>query len=163
MLTRLDDRHRDVMDAFRAWIESAAEGELGLTGGRRYDRRDERTLATHWPANGHLWYEIAVLPFLPQVRVAMVTDDPYRSRDFERMIEDSGNTRREFVALGFRTAGLDWREPPVEHYCERGTRFFFATPLDLDTIDRLAEAALREKVLKMLAGYRHAFSGTATA
>jgi len=158
----LDEQTRQIIRAFRAWIESAVND--GLRSVEHHDREDESLLATRWKVNNHLWYEMTVRPFLPQVRVGVMTDDPWRSGDFERMIADAGFTIQEFVALGFEAAGLDWPDPPVEHYRERGEEwgecFYFVTPLDLSSIEQLADEAFREKASRILAGYRHAFSGT---
>ncbi len=156
----LDDRARQIVREFRAWIISAVGGELQFRAMECRDREDESTLGTRWEVDHHLWYEIAIRPFLPQVRIAILTDDPWRSRDFEQMIEGATLTVQEFVGLGFESAGLAWRDPPVEHYCEKGRHYYFATPLDLESIDQLTDQAFREKTRKVLDGYCRAFSGT---
>ena len=154
----LDDHQRQIIDAFRTWIESAVDDELRSI--ERHDREDESVLATRWKVNNHLWYEVAVRPLLPQVRIGVMTDDPWRSKDFEQMIADSSLTIQEFVGLGFEAAGLDWPDPPVEHYREWDRYFYFVTPTDLKSIEQLADEAFREKASRILAGYQHAFSGT---
>ena len=154
----LDAPTRRIVDAYRAWVESTVSADLPLAVLERHDREDGSTLASRWKVDHRLWYEIAVRPFLPQVRVAMLTDDPWRSRDFEQMIEASSLTLEEFVAQGIEAAGLAWRDPPVEHYCEWRTWFYFATPLDLKSIDLLADEAFRQKTHRVLMGYHHAFS-----
>jgi hypothetical protein len=151
-----------LVEGFRTWIERAVTN-LGLFGEvSRHDRDDHSTLATRWTWDRDIWLEIAVRPFLPQVRVGLVTVDRWKSDDFEQMIENSGDTLQEFVQLGFKTAGLDWHDPPVEHYCHKNSLFHFATPLDLRALEQLTDDEIRAKVCKMVTGYHRAFSGTAT-
>jgi len=153
----LDDVQKARIEAFRAHIEEAVLREHGWDAPQRHDRQDGSTLATRYPVREHVWIEYAVRPFLPQVRVGLLTDDRWLSEEFEQRIEDSGDTMTEFVGLAFETAGLDWSDPPVEHYREGGTHFYFATPLDLQRLEELDEPAVRDKVRRMLAGYREAF------
>jgi hypothetical protein len=155
----LSDEQRGMIDDFRGWIEqhmgrNAQWGQL-----ERHDREDGSTLATRWPAGEHLWYEVALRPFLPQVRVGILTDDRWKSEELEQKIEDSGDSMSEFIEMGFEAAGLEWPEPPVEHYREQATHFYFATPLDLSELADVADEAIRRKVLQMLEGYYHAFGG----
>ena len=63
----------------------------------------------------------------------------------------------EFVELGFDEAGLEWKSPPVEHFRDAGTHFYFATPLDLAEIAELETDEPRGKALRMLEGYLIAF------
>lgn len=156
----LTDTQRAIISDFRAEVEA----RIGASGGEspaRCDREDESTLVTRWPAGEHVWYELAVRPFLPQVRVAVLTDDRWKSEEFEQKIEDSGDTMSEFVELGFDSAGLTWTSPPVEHYREHGKYFYFATPLELESIEQLSSQAMRDKVVQMSAGYRTAFGAEA--
>ncbi len=158
----LDERERQIIEAFRAWLTSTVESRLSLDAGRRFDRRDQWMLVTRWEAQRRIWYEVVIQPTLPALRAGLVTDDPLRSRDFEQMIQQVGLTLQEFVASGLEAAGLAWPTPPVEHYCERGELFHFATPLDLDAIEQLADETTRWNVYKILDGYHRAFSGKAT-
>lgn len=144
---------------FRGWIEHHVNGTVNWGHAERHDREDGSMLATRWPAGEHVWYEVAVRPLLPQVRVSILTDDRWSSEELEQTIEDSGDTMSEFVELGFETAGLEWPAPPVEHYREHAQFFYFATPLDLTAVTDVADEAIRRKVLQMLEGYYHAFSG----
>ena len=158
----LTDPQRRIIQAFRAWIESAIETGSRFGGWERIDRQDESTLITRWAAGQDEFYEVAIRPGLPQVRVGLITEDRYKSRDFEQMIEGSGDTMQEFVALGFETAGLDWAQPPVEHY-RQGQDYYFVTPVDLPSLDQLNDEAFRIKVHLIFEGYYHAFTGTARA
>jgi hypothetical protein len=88
----------------------------------------------------------------------VLTDDVWRSRDFEELVEASDFTLAEFVARGLAEAGLSWADPPVEHYREPGPRYYFATPLDLDGLEQLGDNAFRVRVAQILTGYHHAFS-----
>lgn len=143
---------------FRDWMESAVDRGDALGVPQRQDREDHSTLATRWPAGEHTWLELTVRPFIPQVRSGIMTDDRRKNEQLEQMIEDSGDTVREFVDLGFEAAGLDWSDPPVEHYRDQGKYFYFATPLDLESIRQLGEQSLRDKVKGLLNGYRRAFT-----
>ena len=77
--------------------------------------------------------------------------------ELEQAIQDSGDSMEEFVGVGMNEAGLDWDEPPVEHYRDGGTHFYFATPIDLEHITDLDTDKLRNQVLRMLEGYLIAF------
>ncbi|RME41121.1 MAG: hypothetical protein D6788_01895 [Planctomycetota bacterium] len=159
----LDEEARRRIEAFRAEVEASVARDGRYGAGRRFDREDASTLATRFAAGDHCWFEVAVRPFVPQVRVAILTDDRWKSEEMEQAIQDSGDTMSEFVGLGFEDAGLDWPEPPVEHYREGGTYFYFATPLDLEAISDLDRPDVRNRVLRMLEGYRLAFGPTLTA
>ncbi len=147
------------MHAFREQVERQLAREPGFGAVSRHDRLDRPGLVTRWLADKRVWYELDVRPTLPQVRVGMLTDDAYRSRDFEGLIADSGDTLQELIELGFATAGLTWHEPPVEHYCELGRFFYFATPVDLESLDELGDKALPDRICRMLKGYHLAFTG----
>lgn len=158
-----DEQQRRLADDFRDHIESALAPDEAFGPPIRHDREDGSTLATRWVMEEHVWFELAVRPTLPQMRVGILTDDRWRSEDFEQLIEDSGDTMQEFVELGFETAGLEWLEPPVEHYREHGQFFYFATPVDLKELAQLADEAIRDQAVRMLRGYQLAFSGSAQA
>ena len=147
----------DQISSFRAGIEDGLKGDSRFTGCSRYDRPDGSTLATRWEsaANPHVWFEIAVRPLIPQVRVGILTDDRWKSEDLETKIEESGDTMSEFVELGFDEAGLEWKDPIVEHFREEMKYFYFATALNLSKLEELAGQA--GKVRQMLDGYFHAF------
>ena len=144
---------------FRQWCEQNLQGDERFGAPTRDDRTDHSTLATRWPtkANPQVWLEIAVRPFLPQVRVGLVTDDRWKSEDLEEKIQESGDTMSEFVGLAFEEAGLPWAEPPVEHYRDQGKFFYFATPLELGSLAELTDPHVRDKAKRMLEGYCHAF------
>ena len=153
----MDQAQRERIESFRRVVEAAAGGHSLLGPPLRDDRPDDSTLVTRWPAAEHLWYELAVRPLLPQVRVGIATDDRWKNEDLEDLVESSGDTMSEFVGVAFEDAGLDWPEPPVEHYREHGKLFYFATPLELTSIDQIGEPAVIEKAVQMLDGYVRAF------
>ncbi len=155
----LTDEQKAKIAAFREFVERMVGADERFGACERSDREDLSTLASRWKVEEGVWYELTVRPFLPQVRAGIMTDDRWKSEDFEQKIEDSGDTMQEFVEMGFEAAGLDWVEPPVEHYRDQGRYFYFATPLDLKSLDQLDDTATRDKVLKMIEGYRVAFSG----
>jgi hypothetical protein len=146
------------VNEFRAWLAAQLADDARFTGVTRHDREDGSTLATRWAATDATWFEIAIRPHIPQVRVGVLTEDRWQSEEFEEKIEESGDTMREFVEMGFSDAGLDWADPPVEHYRADLKYFYFATPLELKSIDQLRDGATRSKLLAMLNGYWEAFS-----
>lgn len=153
----LTDPQRACIAAFRDSIESALTDDRRFSAVTRHDRPDGSTLATRWQAAEHVWFELALRPFIPQVRIGILTDDRWKSEDFEDKIEESGDSMSEFVGLGMNEAGLNWDEPPVEHYRADLTHFYFATPLELQSLDDLSQPAVRDRALKMLDGYFRAF------
>ena len=155
----LDERESGLIDEFRIWMESAVSGLLRTSDFNRQDGDDGRLLLTRWPAGRRYWYEIAIRPFLCQVRVGVMTDDVFRSEDLGRLIADSGYTLQEFVVQGFGSVGLEWADPAVEHYCEEGLRYYYSTPMEFGLIDQLGDWGFRDRMLKVLAGYGHAFFG----
>lgn len=157
----LTDEQKQRIAAFREHVEGRLSADARFGGCERSDREDLSTLASRWKVEEGVYYELTVRPFLPQVRAGIMTDDRWKSEDLEQKIEDSGDTMQEFVEMGFEAAGLDWIEPPVEHYRDQGKYFYFATPMDLKSLDQLADAGVRDKTLKMIEGYYAAFSGEA--
>jgi len=156
-----DDQKRQLVSTFRDWIESVVGARLEAGAPERFDRDDARTLLTRWSLEPHFWHEITIRPLLPQVRVGLMTDDRLRSRDFREMVEAGGYTLSEFVAMGCESAGLHWPDPPVEHYREQGDRFRFATPVDLPSIEQLADESFRDRIFRLSIAYDRAFRGTA--
>jgi len=154
---RLTQEQQSTIRRFREAVESYALRELFTGAPVRID--DEAVLASRFSSGPHVWYVLGIQPSLPQFHVGLVTDDPDRSRDFERMIEETGVTIREFVQLGFEAAGLVWRDPPVHHYRDRWNAFFFVTPVDVPSVDVLASPDVVHKAERMLRGYHLAFSG----
>ena len=153
----LDEESRETIEVFREYIEGAVAGDERYGQAERYDRDDDSTLATRFPAGDSCWLEIAIRPLIPQVRVGLLTDDRWKNEEIEQGIQDSGETMEEFVGLGFSEAGLDWPQPPVEHYREGGEFFYFATPLEIDELPDLHWDEPRNKALRMLEGYLIAF------
>jgi hypothetical protein len=100
-----------------------------------------------------LYVQVSLRPLIPQIRIGVVTDDRWKSEEIEQAVQDSGDTMDEFLELGLSDAGLDWEAPPVEHYRDQGKWFSFITPLEIDTIEKLADDAVREKVIQVIKGY----------
>lgn len=153
----LNDVQRRIVRAFRDHIESQWADDARFRGAARADREDESTLSTRWQATDHVWFEVAIRPLVPQVRVGILTDDRWKSEDWEEKIQESGDTMSEFVEMGFHEAGLEWPEPPVEHYRAELKFFYFATPLELERLEQLDDADIRERVKRMLEGYYRGF------
>jgi hypothetical protein len=151
---------RDVIETFRSTFERDLAGDPRFSGMHRHDRSDGSTLATRWTsaANEHVWFEIAIRPQIPQIRVGILTDDRWKSEDLEEKIEESGDTMGEFVEMGFEEAGLTWLNPIVEHYREEMKFFYFATAFEPGSLDQLGKDETRAKVRQMLDGYHHAFA-----
>ncbi len=155
----LNAKERDLVVSFRQWLESSLENDERFVGADRHDRDDGSTLATRWRTrtNERVWFEVAVRPAIPQIRVGVLTDDRWKSEDFEQKIEESGDTMSEFVEMGFEDSGLTWKDPPVEHYREDKQYFYFATAFELEGLEALGGEAPRTKTRQMLDGYYHAF------
>lgn len=153
----LQNDQRERIASFREYIEHAVATDDRYGRAARHDREDESTLATQFAAAPSCWFEVALRPFIPQIRVGFLTDDRWKSEEIEQAIQDSGDSMEEFVELGFEEAGLDWEEPTVEHYRDGGKYFYFATPLTLDDLEDLDQEEVRNKALKMLEGYLLAF------
>jgi len=154
----LSDAQRQLVRGFRDALETALADDARFRDATREDRPDESTLATRWQAADRVWFEIALRPLIPQVRVAVLTDDRWRSEDWEEKIEESGDSMNEFIGMGMHDAGLDWEEPPVEHYRADLKYFYFTTPLELSRLDDLADPATRDRIRRMFDGYYNAFS-----
>lgn len=153
----LDAGQREQIRRFREALEQrlAVDARFGpLT---RHDREDESTLQSRFAVGPNLWIELCIRPFIPHLRAGVLTDDRWKSEDLEQAIEDSGDSMSEFVEMGFEEAGLTWKEPPVEHYRDQGKYFYFATPLELSSLAQIGDAAIAEKLGRMLEGYYLAF------
>lgn len=138
---------------FREWVAAQLAGDETFGDPMVEDRPDGSTLTTRWPIGESLYLEVTVRPHLPQVRVGLVTDDRWKSEELEQGVEDSGDSMEEFLELGFDEAGLEWEEPPVEHYRDQGKWFSFMTPVDLERVSQLGDESIRDKVMKMIRGY----------
>jgi hypothetical protein len=150
---------RATVEGFREHFEKALAGDRRFSAAARHDRPDGSTLATRWRSavNEHVWFEIAVRPLIPQVRVGILTDDRWKSEDLEEKIEESGDTMSEFVEMGFHEAGLEWLNPPVEHYREEMKYFYFATAFEIPELAALDTEPVRQKARRMFDGYHMAF------
>ena len=148
---------REAVETFRAAFEAQLADDERFGAATRHDRDDASTLATQFAVAENLWVELAVRPLIPQVRVGLVTSDRWLSEDLENAIEDTGDTMSEFLETGFDEVGLEWIDPPVEHYREAGKYFYFATPLELSALAELGQADVAAKVRGMLLGYYEAF------
>jgi hypothetical protein len=153
----LSEQDRAMIEGFRTFVEESAARDDRYGPASRVDREDGSTLATRFQGSKSSWFEVAIRPLIPQVRVGFLTNDRWKSEECEQTIEDSGDTMNEFVGSAFEDAGLEWPEPPVEHYREGGEFFYFATPLKLDELADLDLQEVRDKTLRMLEGYLIAF------
>lgn len=153
----LSEEDRARVEGFHDYVSGAVAADDRYGSATRHDRDDESTLAMRFEVAPSCWLEVAVRPFVPQVRVGFTTNDRWKSEELEQAIQDSGDTMSEFVELGLTEAGLDWDEPLVEHYREAGEFFCFATPLNLDDTIDLERTEIRDKVVRMLEGYLIAF------
>ncbi len=148
---------RRLIDEFRSRVEQRFAADARFAAAARDDRPDESTLASRFRIGEKFWLELAVRPFIPQVRAGILTDDRWSNEDLEDAVESSGDTMAEFVELGMEEAGLTWPEPIVEHYRDQGKYFYFATALPLESLGALHEPATLDKALRMLEGYYQAF------
>lgn len=156
----LDAAARASINRFRDRLETSLRGDERFGPPERVDRDDDSTLQSRFAVGERLWLELALRPFLPQVRVGIMTDDRWRSEDLEDAIESSGDEMGEFVEMGFEEAGLTWKDPPVEHYRDQGKYFYFATPLDLKALSELDSDMVFDRTRRMFEGYFEAFRAT---
>ncbi|MBI1827418.1 MAG: hypothetical protein HY287_08970 [Planctomycetes bacterium] len=158
----LSEQDRSRIESFRNFIEESTARDDRYGTASRVDREDGSTLATRFQGSKSCWLEVAIRPLIPQIRVGFLTNDRWKSEECEQTIEDSGDTMNEFVGSAFEDAGLEWPEPPVEHYREGGEFFYFATPLKLDELADLGTQEVRDKAVLMLEGYLIAFGPAIT-
>lgn len=141
------------VEDFRAWIENQLDADDRFGEADTFDREDGSTLTTRWSLSDDLLLEVTLRPLIPQVRVGVVTEDRWKSEEIEQAIEDSGDTMSEYLEIALAEAGLDWLDPPVEHYRDQGRWFSFITPIDLKRPEDLADAGLRQRVMQLINGY----------
>ncbi len=156
------EEDHELIEAFRTYIEDSVENDDRYGACNRLDRNDASTLAMRFEVTPTCWFEVALRPVIPQIRVAFLTNDRWLSEELEQAIQDSGDSMEKFVGVGMNEAGLDWDEPPVEHYHDGGEFFYFATPLSIDELPDLERDQVRNKVLRMLEGYLIAFGPALT-
>lgn len=156
------EEDHEVIEAFRTYIEDSVANDDRYGACNRLDRDDASTLALRFEATPTCWFEVALRPLIPQIRVAFLTNDRWLSEELEQAIQDSGDSMEEFVGVGMNEAGLDWDEPPVEHYRDGGEFFYFATPLAIEELPDLERDQVRNKVVRMLEGYLIAFGPALT-
>jgi hypothetical protein len=145
------------VEAFRSEIERAAAAYPGFGELWREDRPDGAALASRFAVAPRVWIELVIRPQVPQIRAGIMTDDRWRNEELEEAIEETGDTMGEFVELGFDEAGLEWREPIVEHYRDQGKYFCFSTALDLSGPAQFSDRSVVERAAQMLRGYYEAF------
>jgi hypothetical protein len=153
----LTDEQLAYVAGFREYIEQSIADDDRYGELSRHDRPDGSLLASRFQMGEKCWLEIALRPFVPQIRIGFLTNDRWKSEEAEELIESSGDSMTEFVELGFSDAGLDWVNPPVEHFREAGEFFYFATPLDIDDLRELEGDEVRDKVQQMVEGFLLAF------
>lgn len=153
----LDAAQVEIITNFRESLERDFRADERFASVSRVDRPDGSTLASRFEVAPHVWLELAIRPFVPQLRVGIMTDDRWKSEDLEQAIEDSGDEMDEFVEFGFDSVGLHWPAPPVEHYRDQGKYYYFATPIELPNLAELRSPSLITKVRQALDGYLEAF------
>lgn len=152
----LQDADRERIAAFRDAFERRYAQDERFSRVVREDRPDESYLTSRFAVAEHVWLEMTIRPFVPQVRAGIVTDDRWRNEDIEERIEETGDTMSEFVELGFDEAGLEWRDPPVEHFREAGKYFCFVTPFEISSPAEL-DGPAGDRLTKVFEGYYEAF------
>lgn len=153
----LDEQDREVIEAFRRYIEDSTGNDDRYGAAYRDDWEDETTLATCFEPVRSCRFEVAVRPLDPQIRVGFFTNDRATGEEIEEAIRESGEAMEQFLGAAFREAGLDWNKPPVEFSREDDETVSFATPLALDELFDLERSEVRSKTLRMLEGYLIAF------
>ena len=152
----LSENDRAVVEAFRTFMEDSVGADERYGTGSRHDKPDGSQIATRFHAGGSCWFELAVTPAKPEVRVGFVTDDLVTNDGMMELIADAGQTMSEFVGVGFQDAGLDWPDPPVNH-AEQGGSYSFTTPLEIEDLSDLDSDEIRDRVTRMIEGYLISF------
>ena len=159
----LSEEDRKLIDTFRDYLEGEATADERYGEPTRHDREDESVLATRFAAGPSSWFEVAVHPVALQVRVGFATSDPATSDEVVQAIQESGETMEKFVEGGFRDAGLNWPNPPVEHSSTEDGCHYFVTSLAIVDVVDLEMREVRRKVPRMLEGYLIAFGPAVVA
>jgi hypothetical protein len=150
-------RHNfEIIESFRQWLAEEVARAFELGAEQRLDRADSWRLCSQWQAEKHLWLAVLIHPTFPQVKIGLMTDDSCHDRDLADMVEASGMTLQELVVANLKRANIDWSDPPVEHYCEKRSWYFWTTPIELTTIEQLEDSAIRERVFSLAKAY-HTF------
>jgi len=148
------------IEEFRDWLAVIARQEVEAVGTvRKVDGEGEHadSRAVRLYTDVHLWLEVNVLPGLSKLRIGLATDDRPTNEDAEQVIEDSRESLDEFLELGLADAGYEDEEGhSMEHFHDSGV-FYFATHLDMVSIDSLVDDELREKAKRLVEGYAAAF------
>ena len=154
----LTEDDRDLVEAFRMFVEDTIANDDRYGPLTRSDREDESILVSWFEAGPGCWLEVAVHPTVPRVCIGFLTDDRSTSEGIKEAIQESDQSLRDFVVAGLREAGLDWTDPPVEHNDNNGDGpFHFTTPVDIEEIPDLERDENRSRVLRLLEGYLIAF------
>jgi len=152
----LSEEERDMVDAFREYVQDAVAAD-DRYGPVTHADGDDAVFAVRFEASSTCWFEVAIEASIPRIRVGFLTTDEFLGAEAEEVIEDAGETLQSHVGEGFRHAGLDWSEPPVERIQLEGEYFCYTTPLPIDEIPDLEWDDVRGKVVRMLEGYLIAF------
>ena len=153
----LSEEDRLMVDAFRDYVQGFVEADDRYGAATRHDAEDESNLPIRFDAGEYWWLEVAVRPFVPEIRVGILTTDRTWCEDVAEDIKDADETPSSFLAAGFREAGLDWPDPQVDRFDENGATFHFATSLPLDELGDIDWKEFRDKTVRMLEGYLIAF------
>ena len=145
------------MESFRTFIEDSVSSDDRYGTASRHDRPDRSLLATRFHAGGPCWFELAIRPAVPDVRVGFVTDDPVTNDGVLELISDAGQSLSEYVQAGLREAGLDEPEMMVVHHQNEGNTYSFTTSFKLDELADLDSDDVRDKTLQVLEGFLIAF------
>jgi hypothetical protein len=157
-MTTLTQREQDILMSFREFIEDSCEHDDRYGEARRMDSEDGSVLATVFEAGDSCWFEVALIPEIPQIRVGFLIENPALTEDFLSSLRESFGSLADVVRGSFAEAGLNWVDAPVEHSREGETPFFVATPWDVEDLYDLENEAVRNRTLRMLEGYVLAFS-----
>lgn len=155
----LSQTELDVVASFRGRFEEHYAGDARFGEVSRVDREDGSQCSTRFQVADDVWLDLTVRPGIPQLRAGIVTDDRWKNEELEDAIEETGDSMSEFVELGFDEAGLDWAEPPVEHYREDGKYFIFATAFEAESVAALGDDAVFDRIRRIFDGYYEAFRG----
>jgi len=151
------EQDRAMIDAFLEFIAGTVAEDDRYGPMTRCDRADGSVLAIRFDSGPSQWLEVAVTPEQSEIRVGFVTSDSAIRDEIAEGLKESSEPLSRLVEAAFVDAGLEWPDPPVEHYQDEDGKFYYAVPIVLEYFDDLDAGEIRDKTARMLEGMLVAF------